>query len=81
MNTAFKFFTLDKIAGYRSIIGAWLQMISGILLAVAALVSVANDCVQGTIDLQSCAQKIPAAAIGVGIAAQGLSNLGIRFQK
>jgi uncharacterized integral membrane protein len=81
MTSWMKFLTLDKIAGYRSIIGAWCQIISGVLLAVLAAVTVVQQCVEGTLDLQDCMQKLPVAVLGIGVAAQGVSNLGIRFQE
>ena len=72
---------LSALRGYRTVIGSWTQIVSGILLAISQLAVVVNECAQGTIDFASCIDKIPAAALGVGIAANGLSQLGIRFAR
>ncbi len=63
--------------GWNTIIAGWTQIIGGILVAIAELLRVATDCLNGVMTISQCIDSLPPLVIAVAVAANGLGQLGI----
>lgn len=65
------------LKGVQTQIGSWTQIIGGLFYALAELFKLIADCANGVSALNACFDQLPTMVVGVIIAANGLSQLGI----
>lgn len=70
-------FNIPGLNNAKTALGSWTQIAAGLLLALAQLLKLVSDCVNGVTVFQSCLDQLPLAFLGVIAAANGLANLGI----
>lgn len=68
---------IPGLSGLKTIIGSYVQLVAGLLLALAELLHMAADCLSGMAPLDACLDKLPMLFLGVVAAANGLMGLGL----
>lgn len=68
---------IPGLNGYKTAIGAWTQILGGLLYALAELLKLVTDCLNGATALDACFNNLPTLVMGVVVAANGLGQLGI----
>ena len=70
-------FSIPGLNNYKTALAGWTKLLGGLLYVVAELFTVITGCLDGTLDIQACYQRLPAAAFAVYVAADGLATLGL----
>lgn len=63
--------------GWNTAVGSYAQIIGGLLYALAELVRMIGLCVSGESPLDTCFNSFPTLIMGVVVAANGLSQIGL----